>query len=63
MISYEYKCENDKCEEQYFIVKGKISDKRLTECPNCGSKVERIITGGTGFTADKDFHSMFGRSS
>lgn len=43
-MTYQYKCE--KC--GVFEVQQSIKDKALTECPNCNSSVQRVITGGAG---------------
>lgn len=62
MPTYFYHCENENCEKQDFDVIAKITDEKLKVCPTCGSEVERVVTGGTGFTAGKDFYSPIGRS-
>jgi putative FmdB family regulatory protein len=47
--TYEYKCE--KCETEFEAVQP-ISADPLEKCPSesCDGKVQRLISGGTGFT-------------
>lgn len=45
MLTYAYEC--DKCGE--FEREQSIRDPRLESCPQCGSSVERLISGGSGF--------------
>ena len=45
MPTYEYECE--KC-TNLFEAFQKMSDAPLTECPDCGSKVRRLIGAGAG---------------
>ncbi|HFB67772.1 MAG TPA: zinc ribbon domain-containing protein [Calditrichae bacterium] len=45
MPTYEYKCKQ--CGHQFEAFQ-KISDDPLTECPECGGEVVRLISGGTG---------------
>ncbi len=45
MPTYEYKCQQ--CGHQFEAFQ-KISDDPLTECPQCGGEVVRLISGGTG---------------
>ncbi len=45
MPTYEYKC--TKCNYQFEEFQ-KITDKPLTDCPKCGGKLSRLITGGAG---------------
>lgn len=44
MPTYEYRC--PKCGS--FDRFQKITEPALTECPECGSPVQRVITGGLG---------------
>jgi putative FmdB family regulatory protein len=45
MPTYEYEC--TKC--QYLFEEfQKITDKPLEDCPKCGGKLSRLITGGAG---------------
>ncbi|MBW1972154.1 MAG: zinc ribbon domain-containing protein [Spirochaetes bacterium] len=46
MPTYEYECID--C-GYHFEVKQSISDNPINECPQCGGKVKRVISGGTGF--------------
>ncbi len=48
MPIYEYQAKKkekgcDYCAKGFEIIQ-KISDKRLTECPQCGSKIEKLIS-------------------
>ncbi len=45
MPTYIYVC--GKCEHRFERFQG-MSDKPVKKCPECGSKVERLITGGGG---------------
>jgi putative FmdB family regulatory protein len=45
MPTYTYICSN--CGE--FDTHQSIREAALKTCPNCGSAVKRVITGGTGF--------------
>ncbi len=45
MPTYNYKC--DRCDKIISIFQG-INDKPLINCDTCNSKINRIITGGTG---------------
>jgi putative FmdB family regulatory protein len=45
MPTYEYECTACKHTFEEFQ---KITDKPLTECPRCGGKVRRLISGGVG---------------
>lgn len=45
MPTYEYECTACKHTFEEFQ---KITDKPLTECPRCGGKVRRLISGGAG---------------
>ncbi|MBW2457122.1 MAG: zinc ribbon domain-containing protein [Deltaproteobacteria bacterium] len=47
MLTYSYGCEN--CGE--FEHQQRISDPKLTSCPQCGGQVQRLISGGGGFFA------------
>ena len=44
MPTYEYRCPNG----HEFEKLQKISDPPEAECPECGEKAERIISGGAG---------------
>lgn len=47
MPTYSYKC--DSCEHQFDIIQ-KMSDDKLTTCPECEKEsLVKIITGGAGF--------------
>ncbi len=46
MPTYEYICEN--CGNHYDQFQG-MNDDPLDQCPECGSIVKRVISGGTGF--------------
>ena len=45
MLTYAYEC--DKCGE--FEYEQRITEPKLTQCPDCGSSVQRLISGGAGF--------------
>jgi putative FmdB family regulatory protein len=45
MITYTYACEA--CGRR-FEARQRITDEALTECPECGGAVRRVITGGLG---------------
>jgi putative FmdB family regulatory protein len=46
MPTYQYKCHD--C-GYLFEEFQSITEPSLTECPKCGGKVERVISGGAGF--------------
>jgi len=46
MPTYEYRCQ--KCGHRFERTQG-IKDAPLKRCPQCGSEVQRVITGGGGF--------------
>jgi putative FmdB family regulatory protein len=46
MPTYEYEC--GKCSLR-FEQQQSIKDAPLQACPKCGGKVQRIISGGSGF--------------
>ena len=46
MPTYEYECE--KCGLR-FDRRQSMSEQPLVECPECGGKVHRLISGGAGF--------------
>ena len=45
MPTYNYYCSDCDTHCSYFQ---KMSESPITKCENCGGKVNRIITGGTG---------------
>ncbi len=45
MPTYEYKCSSCEYHFEHFQ---SMSDLPLTECPSCGEKIRRLISGGTG---------------
>lgn len=45
MPTYEYRCP----EGHRFEVFQKMSDDPVAECPECGARAERLISGGAGF--------------
>ena len=45
MITYTYRC--DEC-KRTFEVRQRITDEPLTDCPECGGHVQRLISGGLG---------------
>ncbi len=45
MPTYSYVC--SRCEHTFERFQ-KMTDKPVKKCPECGSKVERLITGGGG---------------
>ena len=45
MPTYEYHCPNG----HEFEVFQRMSDDPLSECPECGAKAQRQISGGAGF--------------
>jgi len=46
MPMYEYEC--TRCGHQ-FERHQRMSDKPVEACPECGSTVRRLVSGGTGF--------------
>ena len=46
MPTYEYECIN--CGHR-FEIKQSMSDKPISECPQCGGTLKRLISGGMGF--------------
>ncbi len=46
MPTYDYICE--KCGHRFEIQHG-MNDEHNGNCPACGGKVKRLITGGTGY--------------
>ncbi|VGO22757.1 FmdB family zinc ribbon protein [Pontiella sulfatireligans] len=46
MPTYDYKC--SACGHDFEVFQS-ISAERLTECPECGGAVERLIGAGAGF--------------
>lgn len=46
MPTYAYAC--PKCGHEYDKLQ-KFSDETRAKCPECGTRGERLITGGTGF--------------
>jgi putative FmdB family regulatory protein len=45
MPTYDYKCLNCGFKFEYFQT---MTDQPVEECPNCGGKTKRLISGGTG---------------
>ena len=45
MPTYRYKC--DKCGHEFEKFQS-MKDKPLSECPECGGAVRRLISGGSG---------------
>ena len=45
MTTYEYKCKSCEIEFERFQ---RISDDPITECPECGGEVQRLISTGGG---------------
>ncbi|MEX2467204.1 MAG: zinc ribbon domain-containing protein [Gemmatimonadota bacterium] len=45
MPTYEYRCPKG----HGFEVFQRMSDDPVAECPECGAKAERLISGGAGF--------------
>lgn len=45
MPNYDYRCSD--CGNEFEIFQ-KMSEDPLKECPKCGGKVKRLISGGTG---------------
>lgn len=46
MPTYEYECSS--CSLQFERRQG-MNDKPVEACPECGGKVRRLVSGGTGF--------------
>lgn len=46
MPTYEYRCPECSNEFEKFQ---KMSDEPVAECPNCGARAERKLSGGAGF--------------
>ncbi len=47
MPTYEYAC--DTCGNAFEAVQ-KMADAPLTECPKCGKKIHRVLSGGIGIS-------------
>jgi len=60
MPTYEYECE--KCNYR-FEREQPITAAPLTECPQCGARVHRVITGGSGFIIKGRGGRAMGRST
>ena len=45
MPTYEYRC--TKCEHEFEVFQS-MTDAPRKRCPECGGKVERLISGGAG---------------
>jgi putative FmdB family regulatory protein len=45
MPAYEYVCES--C-NSHFERRQKMSEPEITDCPQCGGSVKRLISGGAG---------------
>ena len=45
MPTYEYECRECR---HHFEISQNMSDAPLSECPECGGRVERLIGGGVG---------------
>ena len=45
MPTYNYYCSN--CDSHFSFFQ-KMSESSLSKCEECGGKIERVITGGTG---------------
>jgi putative FmdB family regulatory protein len=43
--AYEYLCEECSC---HFEKRQKMSDAVIEQCPECGGRVKRLISGGAG---------------
>ncbi|MBC8182513.1 zinc ribbon domain-containing protein [candidate division KSB1 bacterium] len=59
MPTYEYKCTQCKLKFERFQ---NMSDKPVSECPQCNGKVERLLSGGTGFLV-KNSQPNYGRDT
>jgi putative FmdB family regulatory protein len=46
MPTYEYRCSS--CNKIFEVFHG-MAENPVNKCPDCGSKVKRLITGGSGF--------------
>jgi putative FmdB family regulatory protein len=55
MPAYEYKCAE--C-SHHFERRQKMSDLPISECPECGGQVKRLISGGAGAISKGSAHSM-----
>ena len=52
MVTYSYKCTNEKCEVHNLTweVRQSMQDDLLTTCPECGEEsLSKVISGGGGF--------------
>ena len=45
MPAYEYLCEECDC---HFEKRQKMSEAAIEQCPECGGRVHRLISGGAG---------------
>jgi len=46
MPTYQYEC--TQCGHQ-FEIRQSIKDEPLADCPDCNGKIQRVISGGSGF--------------
>jgi putative FmdB family regulatory protein len=58
MPTYEYECK--KCGLR-FERRQPITDRPLTECPECRGEVRRLVSGGGGFIFKGSGHDRIGR--
>ena len=55
MPTYDYRC--TKCEHALEVFHG-MTDEPVVECPECGARCERVISGGAGVVfKGKGFYS------
>lgn len=54
MPAYEYECAA--C-SHHFERRQKMSDEPITDCPECGGSVKRLISGGAGAITRGSAHS------
>jgi len=55
MPAYEYECAT--C-SRHFERRQKMSDPPISECPDCGGSVKRLISGGAGAITKGSGHSQ-----
>jgi putative FmdB family regulatory protein len=60
MPAYEYECAA--C-SHHFERRQKMSEPPISECPQCGGSVKRLISGGAGAISKGSGHSMSGAGS
>jgi len=55
VLTYEYEC--GACGLK-FAHRQAMTEQPLTECPQCRGKVQRLISGGSGFMLKGSYHEL-----